>query len=62
MIADSEWLVVVEPPVFGAIVGFEYVGAEVAAVQAVVVPAASVEAETEMCFVAVAVLGQSAKP
>ena len=60
LVADSGWLVV--GLVFGAIVGFEYVGAEVAAVQAVVVPAASVEAETEMCFVAVAVLGQSAKP
>ena len=57
MIADSEWLVVVEPPVFGAIVGFEYVGAEVAAVQAVVVPAAPVEAEAEMCFAAVVALG-----
>ena len=55
LIADSGWLVV--GLVIGAIVRFEYVGAEVAAVQAVVVPAAPVEAEAEMCFAAVVALG-----
>ena len=54
MVADSGWLVV--GLVFGAIAGFEYVGAEVAAVQAAVVPAALVELETEMYFVAVVAL------
>ena len=51
MIADSGWLVV--GLVFGAVVGFEDVGAAVAAVP--------VEAEAEMCFVVVVALGQSAK-
>jgi hypothetical protein len=50
LIAESGWLVV--ELVIGVIVGLEYVGAaEVAAVEAVVVPAAPVEVETETCFV-----------
>ena len=60
MIADSGWLLV--GLVFGVIVGFEYVGAEVAAVQAAVVPVALAEAGIEMCFVAAVAQGQSAKP